>query len=875
VATEIRMIQQAYKFALDPTPAQARMLASFAGAKRASFNFVHAMMSAAFDARKALETDLTLQYQSEGLGEPEAKARAKAEAEAAILIPRQMKIPDPADPKRIKVLHKGAGVKWTEHTRTAVGCKTCRHLLARDPVSDAPWADARTGSVTCDPDVLKRLGIEGEPGPHDPTAVGCKRCRHPLHQTRDGSWADKNGSVGCPEARTPGDPHEPRSDFMAWTKNVFSGTMQAAHRDADVAWQRFIHGKSGRPRFKKKGKCTESFQVHGDGLGIAETVDVLRRGGPRSGTIVQQQTATYITLPNIGPVRAMSDDSLHPAMRRSRRRGSGVTPVRRPGRKLAAAQARLEAAGRAYEDAAATMPQIPARCLHEVSAARDAVAKAGQAAAYATQRDAGHGRHMGNRRRFRQLHRHMRKSGEKSAALGPLLRQVRENAGLSLTEGAALLGGEADRRAVAAVRARLAAAEDAVAVAEAAAAEARDAGDAEGAAAAEKDQRNARNRIKGALKKLGDMAAAKRGEKASRTDRWSEAKLKKLETTGVSLGLEQASVICAAYQLTGRLRDEVTDLAAQARIIRASITLGADGLWWCSVGAEIPYAARTAPSKRQQAHGTAGIDFGTARVITATGRRPVRAPSYYEKELAALGDAQRHAARTAPAPGKAPSVRHRKAKAKAGLIHADVARLRADSLHRATTSLSRNFSALSFEGFNVQKMMQDGSGGLPRGARGKRNRGLADAGIGMARDMLKYKAPRYGATAVAIGPDVITITGPGPEGTREADLPPNAKPNGTCAGCGQARTKPARPHQVLYRCDACGRVRLRTLNSAENIRRWADEALTADPGCATSGPVQSRGEDEPVTVRAGRSPVKRAAIPSRASPAGGTGTPGG
>lgn len=818
--TEIRMIQQAYRFALDPTSAQARALASHGGAKRASFNFAHAMISAGADARKAQQEALALQYVSEGLSASDAERKAKAEA--TIPIPRQMKIPDPSDPKRIRVLHEGVGVKWTEFTRTAVGCTICRRLLARDPGSSAPWADARTGSVTCDADVLKRLSIVGEPGPHDPASVRCKRCKHPLHQTPDGNWADKNGSAACPEARETGAPHEPRSDFMAWTKDVFSGTMQAAHRDADVAWQRFLSGKSRRPRFKKKGKSPESFQMHGDELEMASA-------------------AAIVLTSKIGAVTVMSDDSAHPAMRRSRRRGSGTTPSRRAARRLARAQARRG------DRPERTCPRSRPDSWHEAK-----VTRAEQDLAAAKNRDAGHGRHMGNRRRSRQLFRHLRKSSEKAAALGPLLRQLRADAGLDLAQAALLLGDEVDARAVAAARALLAAAEDALAVAED--------GD---------ERKKATARVKYAQGKLDRLGTAKRGEKASRTDRWSTGKLAKLEATGRTLGLLQASVICSAYQLTGQLREKVTDLAAQARIIRASITLGADGLWWCSAGAEIPYAARTAPSKRQQARGTAGIDFGTARVMTVTGRRPVASPAHYEQQLTVLGDCQRHAARTVPG-----SARHRKAQQKHGLVHADVARLRADTLHRATTTAARNAAVLGFEGFNVQQMMQGGSQGLPRQARRHRNRSLANAGIGMARGMLKYKAPRYGATVVAIGPEAITITGPRPEDAREADLPPDARPNGTCAGCGQARTKPARPHEALYRCDACGRARLRTLNSAENIRRWADEALTADPGCAISGPDQSRGEDEPVTVRAGRSPVKRAAIPSRASP-GGHGTPGG
>lgn len=739
---ETRMIQQAYKFALDPAQAQARMLASHAGARRYAYNWAHAFISEAADARQA---------------------QKDAGEEPTIVIPRQMKTPD----------HRGVGVSWTEFKNTAVGCATCRRLLARDPSAPAgtPWADARTGSVTCDADMLKRLGIDGEPGPHDPAGIGCGRCWEPLHETPAGDWAGRDGAAACPEARSPGTPHEPSSEFMAWTSEVFSGTIQAAHRDADTAWQRFLSGKSRRPRFKKKGsKSTESFQVHGDGLRMA--------------------SATQITLPKTGTVTVMSDDSMHPAMRRSRRR---ATP--------------------------------------------------------------GHRRHMGNRRRSRQLFRQLRKSNEKAARLGPLLRQVREDAGLSLAHAVTLLGAEADARALAAARALLAAAQDALVMAE-------DDG----------ERKKAQNRIRYAQKRLERLEQEKAGEKAARTDRWSEAKLARLEATGITQGLEQASVICAAYQLAGELRDTVTDLAAQARIIRATITLGADGIWWCSAGAEIPYAARTAPSKRQAARGTAGIDFGTARTMTVTGRRPAASPAHLENELAALGAAQRHASRTVPG-----SARHAKAKAKAGLIHADVARLRADTLHRATTSLARNYAVLGFEGFNVQQMMMRGSQDLPRRARRRRNRSLADAGIGMGRGMLKYKAPRYGATAVAVGPDAITITGPGPEDAREADLPADARPNGTCSKCRQAKAKPARTHEVLYRCDACGRVRLRTLNSAENIRRWADEALTAEPGCATSGPDQSRGEDEPVTAlrRAGRSPAKRAATPSRASPRGGTGIPGG
>ena len=69
-AMETQMIQQAYLFALDPTQAQAATLASHAGARRYAFNWAHAMIAAAADARQAqkdagLEPDIAIPGQFE------------------------------------------------------------------------------------------------------------------------------------------------------------------------------------------------------------------------------------------------------------------------------------------------------------------------------------------------------------------------------------------------------------------------------------------------------------------------------------------------------------------------------------------------------------------------------------------------------------------------------------------------------------------------------------------------------------------------------------------------------------------------------------------------------------------------------------------
>lgn len=569
------------------------------------------------------------------------------------------------------------------------------------------------------------------------------------------AWKDEH-------AADPEPPEGERRTNTAWVGENFVGSYQAALRDAAKAWQDFFDSltgkrkgrKLGRPRFKKKGKARDSFQVHGD---------TLRMAG-----------AKKITLPKIGTITVMSDHSAHPAMTRSRRRAA-----------------------------------------------------------------AGMTRHMGNRRRSDHLWRHMRKSAQNAAALAAVLRQA--GAGLSLAQAVTALGAEADARATARAEALLAAAGTAL-----------DTADGDEAC------KKARSRVQYAQGKLKKLEQQKPGEKAPRTERWSQAKLTALEKTGHA-DLDQASVICAAYQLGDQTRRQVTRLAAQARITRATITLGADGLWWCSVGAEIPYEVRAvtdpetgektaAPSRRQRHGGLIGVDFGVREIATASNGARIPNPRHLEGALAELKAAQKHLSRCQPG-----SRRREKARRRAGVIHADVARLRDAGLHRATTALVRQHDVIAVEGWDVQQVMRDGSKDLPRRLRRNRNRALADTGIGMGRQMIVYKAARAGVT-------VLT-----------AD--PQAKTGRTCSIDGKARTTPLPPDQEMFTSDQCPHTVDRRLNTAQALAAWA--RLQVSEHGPSPGPAEPRGEDiRPDMVRHdGQSSVKRAAStrPGRAQ----TGIPGG
>jgi len=120
----------------------------------------------------------------------------------------------------------------------------------------------------------------------------------------------------------------------------------------------------------------------------------------------------------------------------------------------------------------------------------------------------------------------------------------------------------------------------------------------------------------------------------------------------------------------------------------------------------------------------AGLDLGVktlltgidnqGRLITVTGPRPLRR----------LRRASRAHARTQPGSG-----RRRKAAGRLARLHARVASVRADALHKATTALAARYETLVAEDLNVTGMISNK----------KLARAVADQGFGAIRRMLALK----------------------------------------------------------------------------------------------------------------------------------------
>jgi putative transposase len=253
-----------------------------------------------------------------------------------------------------------------------------------------------------------------------------------------------------------------------------------------------------------------------------------------------------------------------------------------------------------------------------------------------------------------------------------------------------------------------------------------------------------------------------------------------------------------AAEPTGKLARQIE--AGTARILSATVSRTAQR-WFVSFSVEVE---RDAPQCHARPGSVIGVDLGVKTLLTAVDNRgrviEVAGPRPLRSSLRKLRRASRAHSRTVTG-----SANRRKAKGKLARIHAKVANARADSLHKATTSLAARYETVVVEDLNVTGMI----------ANRKLARAVADQGFGTGRRMLGYKTVRNGGQLIV------------------ADRwYPSSK---TCSGCGGRKPSLTLKDRV-YRCDDCGLVLDRDVNAAINLRNLA--ASGAEKGNACGAPVR-------------------------------------
>jgi putative transposase len=253
-----------------------------------------------------------------------------------------------------------------------------------------------------------------------------------------------------------------------------------------------------------------------------------------------------------------------------------------------------------------------------------------------------------------------------------------------------------------------------------------------------------------------------------------------------------------------------------ARILNAAITRTADR-WYVSFTVEVE---RHVPSYSGKPNGV-GVDVGVRHLAVLSTGATIANPRALEASLSKLRRLNRELARRQRGSRRRAASRQRLAR-----VHAHVANIRRDAVHKLTSSLANRYGVVVVEHLNVTALL-----GNHRLARA-----IHDSGMGMLRRQLAYKTSWYGSRLIVADP-----------------FYPSSK---TCSACGWVKAKLTLAERTL-RCEACGLVLDRDLNAARNLARLAQDV--AQSGWETQN---ARG----AAVRpglAGQTAVKREASSPR------------
>ena len=210
-----------------------------------------------------------------------------------------------------------------------------------------------------------------------------------------------------------------------------------------------------------------------------------------------------------------------------------------------------------------------------------------------------------------------------------------------------------------------------------------------------------------------------------------------------------------------------------------------------------------------------GIDVGVASLATlSTGEQPLESIDAYRKAKVRLARLQRSLARK-----RKFSRNWRKQNARIQKLHARIANLRRDALHKATTTISKTHAMIVIEDLNVRGMSASAKGTIDAPGRNVRakaglNAAILDQGWGEFRRQLEYKQDWRGGRVLAV---------------------PAQNTSRRCSACGHASPE-NRKTQAVFHCVSCGHREHADVNAAKNILAAGHAVLAhGEPGAV--GPL--------------------------------------
>jgi putative transposase len=234
------------------------------------------------------------------------------------------------------------------------------------------------------------------------------------------------------------------------------------------------------------------------------------------------------------------------------------------------------------------------------------------------------------------------------------------------------------------------------------------------------------------------------------------------------------------------------------KIMSATVSRVADR-WFVSIAVDTPDRSHLPQAENQ---GTVGVDLGVSALATLSTGETIPGPKPHKALLGRLRRLSRSLSRKVKG-----SANRRKAKAKLARLHASIAAVRSDALHKLTTDLTRRFHTIGIEDLNVLGMLRNR----------RLARSIADMGFFEFRRQLEYKAAMRGGQVVVADRFYASSK--------------------TCSACGEKLDE--LPLSVReWVCPSCAVIHDRDVNAAINLKNMA--ASSAVSACGEEGAGSGR-----------------------------------
>ena len=241
-----------------------------------------------------------------------------------------------------------------------------------------------------------------------------------------------------------------------------------------------------------------------------------------------------------------------------------------------------------------------------------------------------------------------------------------------------------------------------------------------------------------------------------------------------------------------RMREEVR---FEGKPLSATLSRDANR-WFISIPVEMKR-----PEPVCESPAPVGIDLGVSTALTLSTGEKIDSPKPLKKDLQRMKRRSRQHSRKQKG-----SANRRKSAARLVKLHARIAYIRQDFLHKTTTELTQRFGLIGIEDLNVKGMM----------ANATLSRAISDIGFYEFRRQLEYKTALSGGTVVVVDRWF-----------------PSSK---TCSACGGYHE--SMPLSVReWTCAHCGAEHDRDVNAALNIQReaLATVSWTGSHACGEEG----------------------------------------